>query len=137
MKLIVIMMLCSLQTSAQVKTPSNLDSIQTTINFYFDGWATGDTTKIGKAMHATCHLKFYRDSIFSDISRKDYLSRFKPKERPVGLITRIVSVDVTDNIASAKTEIITAKDIFTDYFNLIRTNDAWYIVDKISAKKPK
>jgi aldose sugar dehydrogenase len=129
--------ICSLQASAQVKTASSLDSIQTTINFYFDGWATGDTTKIGKAMHATCHLKFYRENVFTDMSRNEYLSRFKPKERLASLITRIVSIDITENIASAKVEIVTEKDIFTDYFNLIRTNEAWYIVDKVSVRKPK
>jgi aldose sugar dehydrogenase len=140
MKLILIVTticICSLQASAQVKTASSLDSIQTTINFYFDGWATGDTTKIGKAMHATCHLKFYRENVFTDMSRNEYLSRFKPKERLASLITRVVSVDITENIASAKVEIVTEKDIFTDYFNLIRTRDAWYIVDKISVRKPK
>ena len=47
-------------------------------DLYFEGWMTGDTAKIGKAMHATCHLKYFRDSTFSDISRADYLSRFKP-----------------------------------------------------------
>ena len=31
--------------------------IENTIQLYFDGWATGDTTKLGKAMHASCHLK--------------------------------------------------------------------------------
>ncbi len=140
MKLVLIITticICSLQATAQVKTPSNIDSIQTTINFYFDGWATGDTTKIGKAMHATCHLKFYRENVFTDMSRNEYLSRFKPKERLASLITRIVSVDITENIASAKVEIVTEKDIFTDYFNLIRTNEAWYIVDKVSVRKPK
>jgi aldose sugar dehydrogenase len=129
--------ICSLQASAQAKTASSIDSIQTTINFYFDGWATGDTTKIGKAMHATCHLKFYRENVFTDMSRNEYLSRFKPKERLASLITRIVSVDITENIASAKVEIVTEKDIFTDYFNLVRTNEAWYIVDKVSVRKPK
>jgi aldose sugar dehydrogenase len=140
MKLILVITaicICSFQATAQVKTPSNIDSIQTTINFYLDGWATGDTTKIGKAMHGTCHLKFYRENIFTDMSRNEYLSRFKPKERLASLITRIVSVDITENIASAKVEIVTEKDVFTDYFNLIRTNDAWYIVDKVSVRKPK
>jgi aldose sugar dehydrogenase len=140
MKLIVIIAticISSLQATAQVKTPSNIDSIQTTINFYLDGWATGDTIKIGKAMHATCHLKFYRENVFTDMSRNEYLSRFKPRERPASLITRMVSVDITENIASAKVEIVTEKDIFTDYFNLIRTNEAWFIVDKVSVRKSK
>jgi aldose sugar dehydrogenase len=111
--------------------------VENTIQLYFDGWATGDTTKVGRAMHHTCHLKFYRDSIFTDMDRITYLSRFKPRERNKNLVTRISLLDITQNIASAKAEIITEKDIYTDYFNLVKTNEGWFIVDKVSARKPK
>jgi aldose sugar dehydrogenase len=111
--------------------------IAQTVEMYFDGWATGDSTKIGKAMHSTCHLKFYRDSVFTDMDRATYLSRFKLHERNKNLVTRIVLMDVTENIASVKTEIITEKDVFTDYFNLIKTMAGWFIVDKVSVRKPK
>lgn len=110
---------------------------ETTIQFYFDGWATGDTSKIGKAMHTTCHLKYFRDGQFTDMMRAEYVSRFKPRPRPDGLTTRIVALDMTDNIASAKTEIDTGKDVFTDYFNLIKTNEGWFIVDKVAVRKIK
>jgi aldose sugar dehydrogenase len=113
------------------------EAAEATINLYFDGWGTGDSTKVGKAMHATCHLKFYRDGQFTDMDRNTYLSRFKLRERDKNLVTRIVLLDITGNIASAKTEIITARDIYTDYFNLIQTADGWFIVDKVSTRTPK
>jgi hypothetical protein len=111
--------------------------IKNTVQLYFDGWATGDTSKIGKAMHGTCHLKFFRDGQFTDMTRAEYLGRFKPRPRPDGLTARIVTLDMTDNIASAKTEIDTGKDVFTDYFNLIKTNEGWFIVDKVSVRRSK
>jgi aldose sugar dehydrogenase len=123
---------------SQQALPEEKKAAEATINLYFDGWATSDTAKVGKAMHATCHLKFYRDGQFTDMDRAAYLGRFKqPQERALGLITRIVLLDITVNIASAKTEIITAKDIFTDYFNLIKTGEGWFIVDKVSVRTPK
>ena len=91
---------------AQQTEASEFQQVQTTIGYYFDGWA-------------------------------EYLSRFKPRPRPEGLTTRIVALDITENIASAKTEIDTGKDVFTDYFNLIKTNEGWFIVDKIAVKKSK
>lgn len=106
-------------------------------DLYFEGWMTGDTAKIGKAMHATCHLKYYRDNTFSDISRADYLSRFKLRAKEAGMEGRIVSMDVTGNIASAKCELETPKAVFTDYFNLIKTSEGWFIVDKVSTRKDK
>jgi hypothetical protein len=98
---------------------------------------TGDTAKVGKAMHATCHLKYFRDNTFNDISRADYLSRFKPQAKKEGVEGRIVSLDVTGNIASAKCELETPKALFTDYFNLIKTDAGWLIVDKISTRTDK
>lgn len=112
--------------------------IETVIkDLYFEGWMTGDTAKIGQAMHPTCHLKYFRDHTFNDISRADYLSRFKPREKAAGTEGRIVLLDVTGNIASAKCELETPKALFTDYFNLIKTSEGWFIVDKISTRVDK
>ena len=108
--------------------------IENTIQLYFDGWATGDTVKVGKAMHASCHLKNYRDGKFIEFSRNEYLSLFKPHERPKNLVTKIVSLDITNNMGSAKVEISTEKDLFTDYFNLMKTNEGWVIADKVSTR---
>jgi aldose sugar dehydrogenase len=120
-----------------VKAQTNIQQIESVIQLYFDGWGTGDTTKLGKAMHSTCHLKFFRDGKFTDITRGDYLSRFKPRKAPDSLVTRIVALDITENIASAKAEIDIGKDVFTDYFNMVRTNEGWFIVDKVSVRRPK
>lgn len=117
---------------------SDLSKIETVIKeLYFEGWMTGDTSKIGKAMHSTCHLKFYRDGKFNDISRIEYLSRFKPKLKDANTSGRIISIDITSNIASVKCEIETDKAIFTDYFNLIRIEDTWTITDKVSIRVDK
>jgi aldose sugar dehydrogenase len=122
---------------SQVDLAAEKELVSQTIQLYFDGWGTGDTTKVGKAMHRTCHLKVFREGQFIDIDRNTYLSRFKLHERDKDLITQIVLLDITENIASAKAEIITAKDIYTDYFNLIKTDEGWFIVDKVSVRKPK
>jgi len=111
--------------------------IENTIQLYFDGWMTGDTSKVGKAMHNTCHLKVYRDNVFRNIPRNQYLSGFKPHAKEEGTFGRIKSIDFKGNIASAKCEIETPKAIYTDYFNLIKIQDFWYIVDKISTREDK
>lgn len=114
--------------------PTDRELIEETIQLYFDGWATGDTNKVGKVMHASCRLKNYRDGQFIEYSRNQYLSFFKPHERPKDLATRIVALDITNNMGSAKVEISTAKDLFTDYFNLMKTTEGWVIADKVSTR---
>jgi aldose sugar dehydrogenase len=120
--------------SQHQSTPTERQLIEKTIELYFDGWATGDTIKLGKAMHASCHLKNFRDGKFFDFTRTRYLSGFRPREKPANLSSRIVSIDVTNNMGSAKVEISTATDLFTDYFNLMKTNEGWFIADKVSTR---
>jgi hypothetical protein len=122
--------------SAQQPT-TDIQGIESTVQLYFDGWGTGDSTKVGKAMHSSCHLKYFREGKFTDISRLDYLSKFKIRARPDSLVTRLASINLTDNIASVKAEIITATHFFTDYFNMIKTDDGWFIVDKVSTNKKR
>lgn len=114
--------------------PSERQLIETTIQLYFDGWATGDTVKLSKAMHATCHLKNFRDGKFFDYDKNQYLGLFKPHNRPANLVTRIVALDITNNMGSAKVEMQTDRDLFTDYFNLMKTNEGWVIADKVSTR---
>lgn len=102
---------------------SDLRLVENTIQLYFDGWATGDATKLDKAMHFSCRLKNFRDGKFLEYDKATYLGFFKPRPRPKNLQTRIVSIDITDIIGSAKTEIITENEVFTDYFNLMKTNE--------------
>lgn len=129
-------LLASFFSAFSQNTPTERQLIENTIQLYFDGWATGDTTKVGKAMHASCHLKNYSNGKFTEYSRNHYLSLFKPHERPENLSTRIVSIDITNNMGSAKVEISTARDLFTDYFNLMKTSEGWVIADKVSTRTP-
>jgi aldose sugar dehydrogenase len=125
-----------LSAYSQQNSPTERELIEKTIQLYFDGWATGDSTKLGQAMHTSCHLKNFRDGKFIEFTRSQYLNLFKPHERSKNLSTRIVSVDITNNMGSAKVEISTEKDLFTDYFNLMKTNEGWFIADKVSTRTP-
>ncbi len=110
-------------------------SITNTIETYFEGWMNGDTTKIGYAMHQTCQLKNIKDDEVLIFSREKYLSFFSPRPPREESGGRIVSINITDNIASAKCEIYTKDRLYTDYFNLMKIKDRWYIVDKIATSK--
>ncbi len=118
------------------ENPTERQLIEKTIELYFDGWATGDTSKIGRAMHSTCNLKNYSNGKFDLFTRSQYLSFFKPRVKPRNLITRIVSVDITNNMGNAKVEISTERDLYTDYFNLMKTTEGWFIADKVSTRTP-
>jgi hypothetical protein len=111
--------------------------ITQTIETYFDGWITGDTLKIGKVMHSSCNLKNIKEDQVVVIDRKSYLSRFKLRPKLENSFGRIITIDITGTIAAAKCEIEIPERIFTDYFNMMKLNDRWYIVDKISTNITK
>jgi len=109
--------------------------ITQTIEKYFEGWMTGDTTLLGTAMHSTCQLKNIKDDGVIIYDRATYLGFFKPRPRRENAGGRIVDIDVSDDIGSAKCEIHTAERLYTDYFNLMKVRNQWYIVDKIATNK--
>ena len=134
---VLICMLFALTGSCYAQSDQSNDQvlIEATIQNYFDGWLTGDTTLIGSAMHASCHLKFFPRGEYGMRTRQEYLSGFVPRHRLANAEGRIISIDITNNAAAAKVELEIPGRIFTDYFNLLRIEGRWYIMDKISTNK--
>jgi hypothetical protein len=124
------------QEVTQAKSEDYL-AIEEVIGKYFDGWLTGDSTLVGAAMHSTCNLKFVRDGKVVRRDRTNYLSGFKPRPRLENAEGRILSIDITRTAAEAKIELETETRLFTDYFNLLKEGDRWYITDKVSTSISK
>lgn len=112
-------------------------AIEGVIQKYFDGWLTGNAELVGEAMHETCHLKYIRDGKIVVRDREDYLSGFKPRDRRANSEGRIIDIDITQTAAKAKIELETPSRLFTDYFNLLKIGDRWYITDKVSTSIAK
>lgn len=130
--ILVVLLLFSVNFYSQSDEKSKIEE---TINTYFEGWKTGDTLKLGKAMHSTCKLKNLKEGKIIVIERKTYLSFFKPKEKSNDNEAKILSIDFFDKIGAVKCQLKTPKYLFIDYFNLMKEGDTWYIVDKISIRK--
>ena len=122
--------------TTETKSEDHL-AIEQVIQNYFDGWLTGDTTLVGSAMHSTCNLKFVRDGKISRRDRTQYLSGFKPRPRLENAEGRILSIDITRTAGEAKIELETETRLFTDYFNLLKEGERWYITDKVSTSLSK
>ena len=119
-----------------IKTADHI-AVEAVIQNYFDGWLTGDTILVGSAMHKSCHLKFIRDGKIDIRNRAQYLGGFKPRPRLENAEGRIISIDITRTVAEAKIELETESRLFTDYFNLLKEGDRWYITDKVSTNITK
>ena len=125
------------QNETHISKSDDFVQIESVIQNYFDGWLTGDTILVGGAMHASCHLKYVADGKISIRDRTQYLSGFKPRPRLQNAEGRILAIDITRTAAEAKVELETENRLFTDYFNLLKENDRWYITDKVSTSISK
>ncbi|WP_316740681.1 nuclear transport factor 2 family protein [Pedobacter antarcticus] len=127
-----------LNVSAQVDdTTSDLQSIQKTLNLYIVGQSTSDSVMVGQSFHDSWQLKFFRDNEFIVVPKSKYLVGYKKRDtKPDNWSGRIVFIDISHDIAIAKVEISTPSLLFTDYFNLLKINQDWLIVDKVSTRIP-
>lgn len=117
---------------------SDWNQIEKTLNLYIDGVGTSDSVKVSKSFHDTWQLKYFEDNKVNIIKKSKYLERFNtpPHAKSDKWSGRIVFIDITNTVAVAKVEISTSKLLFTDYFNLMKTKDGWFLVDKISTRTP-
>jgi len=134
-----LLMITAHSISAQV-IPNQDDKqlITAQLETYFKGWIAKDTVLLSSVMHTSCHLKYMHEGVFHNLNKTEYLNLFKDKTpRNSAVKTDILFIDVTGTIAQAKIKIERETSIGYDYFNLIKFNDVWQIVDKVSASTSK
>jgi len=110
--------------------------IQKTLNLYIEGQATGDSAMVATSFHDSWQLKYLAEEKFNIVTKSNYIVGYKKHPKSPNWSGRIVFIDITNAAAVAKVEISTSKLLFTDYFNLMKINEGWVIVDKISARTP-
>ncbi|MEQ9232182.1 MAG: nuclear transport factor 2 family protein [Cyclobacteriaceae bacterium] len=111
-------------------------AIMTIINDYFEGQRTDNPELIKRVFHPDAELKFIsiRDSKYQTISLEKYLSFFSySKERKFE--DRIFNIDVTGTASSVKLLVKYDTFQYTHYMHLLKTDEGWKIVNKISCQE--
>lgn len=107
------------------------ERITKTLTDYMEGTANGEPDKLKKAFHPD--FKLYAVTEGSELmirSGQQYIADIKSGEK-IKRIGRIVSIDVENNAATAKVEILTPNfRLYTDYFLLLKYAGSWKIVQK-------
>lgn len=129
-------LLSAAATFAQT-APSDIEQIRATLMDYIEGTANGEPERLRRAFHPDFNLYTVneRDSLWVRSGEK-YIAGIKPGERN-DRQGRIISIDVENNAAMAKAEIVVPGwRVFTDYFLLLRYEGAWRIVQKSYTWRP-
>ena len=114
-------------------------AVRAALNHYLLGHSTGDGAHHRAVFHPESKLFFNRDGRFSTRTSEEYIagSPGKPAADEAQRKRRIVSVDVTGDAAMAKVELDYPNVFFTDYFNLLKVDGKWMIVNKTFNAKQK
>ena len=124
-----LVLLCANMTFGQ--SPKDKEAITTAINYYFDGSKTDNPETMKKAFHPDATLKYAKDGEYAVIPIQKYFTYFtNTKTREFE--GKIHYIDVVGTAANVKITATYKTHQFTDYMNMIKLNDGWKIVSKIS-----
>jgi len=120
---------------------TDIELIQETVQYYFDGIYHSDVEKLKNAFHPNSQVIGYFDGSLSFESLDGFLEFVKatpaPSESGEEYDMGIVSIDVTANEAVAKVANLYLGLKFTDYLSLLKVDGNWVIVNKIYYYEPK
>jgi hypothetical protein len=132
----VILFACSSSAKAQTDLKT-IQDIQTTVNYYLDGGTLGDSVMFSKAFVPDGQMRYMRNDTIFNVVLKDFMARARNNGVKQDRKTRIESIQVFGNAATAKLTIEYPTFYFHDIMSLLKTKDGWKIVSKIFYREDK
>lgn len=115
----------------------SMQDIQTVLTYYLDGGTNGDSVMFSKAFQPDGQMRFMRNDTVMSVSLKDFMARMRNTGVKTERKTKIESIQVFGNAASAKLTIEYPTFYFHDIMSLLKTKDGWKIVGKIFYREEK
>ena len=107
------------------------------MEYYHEGHVQSDGELYKEILHDIWKILWINEEGKIEYADKEeYISWYKPEDRNDNLEwkTEFYYIDVSGNIGSAKIKISNQEFGYIDYFNLMKENGKWWIVNKISRK---
>ena len=121
----------AMAATAPAAAGADRDRITKTLTDYMEGTANGEPEKLKQAFHPD--FKLYAVTEDNELlirSGEQYIEQIKSGEK-IRRIGNIVSIDIENNAATAKVEILMPNfRLYTDYFLLLKYAGSWKIVQK-------
>lgn len=124
----------SLQAQTDLKT---IQEIETVCSYYLDGGTNGDSTMFSKAFAPDGQMRYMRNDTLMNVSLKDFMARTRNTGVKTARKTKIESIQVFGNAATAKLTVEYPTFYFHDIMGLLKTSDGWKIVSKIFYREDK
>lgn len=123
-------------TEAQTKE-QEIEAVKVVCNYYLDGGTNGDSVLFSKAFSPGGQMQYMRNDTLVVVSLKDFMARMPNNGKKQDRKTKIESVEVFGNAATAKLTIEYPTFYFHDIMSLLKTKEGWKIVGKIFYRQNK
>lgn len=124
----------SVRAQTDIKT---IQEIQTVCTYYLDGGTNGDSVLFSKAFLPQGQMLFMRNDTLRIVSLADFMARMKNTGEKQKRSTKIESIQVFGDAATAKLTIEYDTFYFHDIMSLLKTEKGWKIVSKIFYREMK
>jgi len=131
---IVLIFSSTIKAQTDLKT---IQEIQTVLTYYLDGGTNGDSLMFSKAFVPDGQMRYMRNDTVMNVVLKDFMARARNNGVKQDRKTKIESVQVYGDAASAKLTIEYPTFYFHDIMSLLKTKDGWKIVGKIFYREEK
>lgn len=115
----------------------DIDAVKTVCNYYIDGGTNGDSVTFSKAFSPSGLMQYMRNDTLKIVSLKDFMAGMKNSGKKQDRKSKIESVEIYGNAATAKITIEYPTFYFHDIMSLLKTKEGWKIVSKIFYREMK
>lgn len=117
---------------AIISAESEYAQVEQTLNYYLQGGTNNNFDMLSRAFHETATMKYIRNGEYVEVNALEFFRNgMDPNRPPSNRTTRIVSINIAGNAASARVEAAYENFTFVDYMNLLKIDDEWKVVSKI------
>ena len=138
MKIFLLALSCLVFSMAEAQTKEQeIEAVKITCNYYLDGGTNGDSVLFSKAFSPGGQMQYMRNDTLVVVSLKDFMARMPNNGKKQDRKTKIETVEVFGNAATAKLTIEFPTFYFHDIMSLLKTKEGWKIVSKIFYRQNK
>ena len=134
--LLILIFTTAIMTQIQAQD-TNINSIENTINYYFDGMINHNSAAIKKAFAPTASMKWIENGEYKEVNATAALTEYLDSNKPSKCVARITSIHRKGDAANVGLEIEYETFTFVDYMHLLKINNEWLIVSKTYTTIPK
>ncbi|WP_158596869.1 nuclear transport factor 2 family protein [Aquimarina sp. BL5] len=131
-KLLVTLIIMTMAVATELQAQqTDLQLVEKTVNYYLTGLVNNDAKTLTKAYHPTATMKWVGDSYKEVNAIEGLTAGMDGTPHKEKIKTRVVSVDIAGNAASAQLEIQFPTFTYIDFMHLLKVDGDWKIVSKI------